>query len=110
MVEKSAPHIRKAESIVKPRMLALSTPIFRRIIGFFCFIFSASVLLPVPLSNFIPGMGVLIASFGLLSRDGMFIILGLTIGCFGVFVTTAAILLGVEAIHMAKEIILNWIF
>jgi len=108
MVEKSSPYIRKAESIVRPRLLILSSGLAIRIVGFFCFIFSASVLLPMPLSNFIPGMGVLIASFGLLGRDGILILVGLVIGCIGIAITTTATLLGVEVIYAIKDFILNW--
>jgi hypothetical protein len=108
MIEKSSPYIRKAESFVKPRLSMLSSGWFRQIIGMFCFIFSMSVLLPMPLSNFIPGMGVLIASFGLLGRDGVIILTGLVIGCIGILVTATAVLLGVEAIYMIKDFVLGW--
>ncbi len=107
MVEKSAPYIRKAESFVKPRLSVLSSDWFRQIIGLFCFIFSMSVLLPLPLSNFIPGMGVLIASFGLLGRDGFIILLGLFVGSMGILITTLAVLLGVEALYIIKDWILH---
>jgi hypothetical protein len=109
MVEKSAPYIAKAETLVRPRLLILSSSWFRQIIGMFCFIFSMSVLLPLPLSNFIPGMGVLIASFGLLGKDGVIILLGLIIGCIGIAITATAVLLGVEAFNFIKDFFLNLI-
>ena len=108
MVEKSSPYIKRAESLVKPRLMILSSELAIKIIGFFCFIFSMSVLLPLPLSNFIPGMGVLIASFGLLSKDGLIIILGLIIGCIGIAITTIAVLLGIEVIYTIKDFMLSW--
>ncbi len=108
MIEKSAPYIRKAETLVKPRLAIFSSGWFHQIIGLFCFIFSMSVLLPMPLSNFIPGMGVLIASFGLLGRDGVMILSGLIIGCIGITITTTAVFLGVEAIYIIKDWVLNW--
>ena len=108
MVEKSSPYIKKAESFVKPRLKALSSSWFRKVIGFFCFIFSFSVLLPLPLSNFLPGMGVLITAFGLLGGDGAIIILGLFVGCLGILITAIAVFLGVEAFSMIKDFALNW--
>lgn len=108
MIEKSAPYIRKAESFVRPRLLIFSSRWFHQIIGLFCFIFSMSVLLPMPLSNFIPGMGILIASFGLLGRDGLIILSGLIVGCIGIVITTTAVLLGVEAIYIVKNWFLHW--
>lgn len=108
MIEKSSPYIKKAESIVRPRFMMLSSDFAIRVIGLFCFIFSMSVLLPMPLSNFIPGMGVLITSFGLLGRDGLIILFGLIIGSLGVLITSAAIFLGVEAIYALTKIVTNW--
>ncbi|MDF0678138.1 MAG: exopolysaccharide biosynthesis protein [Nitrosomonas sp.] len=46
-------------------------------IGLFSFIFSISIALPVPLINFLPGLGILIMSLGLLSKDGLTIIAGM---------------------------------
>ncbi|MFT6331753.1 MAG: hypothetical protein ACJAW3_000071 [Lentimonas sp.] len=110
MVEKSAPYLRKAESFVKPRLSPLSSPFFSQVIGLFCFVFSASILIPIPFSNFIPGVGVMIASFGLLSKDGVIILIGLLLGCLGVLMTTLTILLGVEAIVLVKDWFLNLFF
>ena len=107
MVEKSAPYLRKAESLVKPRLLFLSSPLSSQIIGFFCFVFSSSILIPIPLSNFIPGIGIMISAFGLLSKDGVIIIIGLLLGCLGLLVTTLTILLGVEFIVLMKNWFLN---
>ena len=109
MVEKSSPYIRKAESFVHPRLPIFSSDWFVKIIGFFCFVFSMSVLLPMPLSNFIPGMGVMIASFGLLGKDGVVILIGLLIGCIGLAITTTAVFLGVGAIYLLKDWILNFL-
>lgn len=107
MIEKSSPYIREAEGLIRPRLLILSSQLFQRIIGFFCFIFSMSVLLPLPLSNFIPGLGVLIASFGLLGKDGLVIIIGLLIGSLGIAITTTAIFLGTQAFIAVKDFIFN---
>lgn len=107
MLEKSTPYINKAEGFTKSRLSTLSSNWFTKIIGLFCFIFSTSVLLPLPLSNFLPGLGVLITSFGLLSKDGVVILLGLIIGSVGVLITTLITLLGVHGLYMAKDFIVN---
>ena len=110
VVEKSAPYIRKADAIIKPRFRLFSSGLFVRIIGLCCFIFSISILFPLPLTNLLPGLGVLITSFGLLGRDGIIILLGLTIGAFGVMMTTIAIFFGVEAIGVVKDFVLGSLF
>lgn len=103
LVQKSSTVIRKIERFLKPRYLFMTKPLAERITGFFMLFFSSFILLPMPLSNYIPGLGILIASFGMLSKDGLVIILGITVGCFGVGVSALAIFLGIEFIANIKS-------
>jgi hypothetical protein len=109
LVEKSVHYLKKAEKLLRPRLYFLSTGIFERIIGFFTFIFSISVLLPLPLSNFIPGLGVLITAFGLVGKDGVMIMIGILIGSAGIAITTAATFFGVEFIFKIYHLIEHYI-
>lgn len=104
LVQKSAPYIRKVERILKPRLLFMTSRHAEKIVGFFTLCFSSFILLPIPLSNFIPGLGILIISFGLLGKDGLIVIFGIVIGLTGIFISIAALLLGVEALHYIKNI------
>jgi hypothetical protein len=103
IVQKSSSVIRKIERFLKPRCLFMSKPLAEKITGFFMLLFSSFIVLPMPLSNYIPGLGILIASFGMLSRDGLVIILGITIGCFGIAISVLAIFLGIEFITNIKS-------
>ncbi|MBU6140486.1 MAG: exopolysaccharide biosynthesis protein [Proteobacteria bacterium] len=96
LVNRSSPYIRKVERILRPRLLFMTSNLAERIIGFFVLLFSSFVLMPMPLSNFIPGLGVLIISFGLLSKDGLAVILGILVGTFGMALSITAFTLGVE--------------
>lgn len=98
LVTKSSPYIRKVERILRPRLLFMTSNIADRIVGFFVLLFSSFVLLPMPLSNFIPGLGALIISFGLLGKDGLIIILGILVGLAGIAISVAAVVLGAEFI------------
>ncbi|MBV6659113.1 MAG: exopolysaccharide biosynthesis protein [Devosiaceae bacterium] len=69
-----------AEIFARPRLLALSGPTASRLIGALLMIPSASILVPLPSTNTVPGIGVAIASIGLIERDGLLILLGLFIG------------------------------
>lgn len=102
LIQKSSPYIRKMEKILKPRMAFMTSAIGERVVGVFILIFSTFVLLPMPLSNFIPGLGVLVISFGLLGKDGLITFLGIVIGIIGVTISVSAVLLGVEAFHYIK--------
>jgi hypothetical protein len=102
LVKKSAPYIRKVEGLLRPRWFFMTGKIAERIIGVFTLLFSGFVLMPLPLSNFIPGLGVLIISFGLLGKDGVVIIAGIFVGLVGLSISIAAVLLGVEALQYLK--------
>jgi hypothetical protein len=108
MVEKSSPYLRRVDRLLKPRLFFFSSDGFQRVIGFFTFLFSMSVLLPMPLSNFIPGVGVLIASFGLISRDGAVILFGLLTGITGLIITTTALIFGTKAVYIFIDFITNY--
>ena len=103
LVQKSSSLIRKIERFLKPRYTFMTKPLAERITGFFMLFFSSFILLPMPLSNYIPGLGILIASFGMLSKDGLVIILGIVVGCTGVAISIAAIFLGLEFITNIKN-------
>lgn len=105
LVQKSSPYIRRVERILRPRLSFMTHGIMERVIGVFTLIFSISIFLPIPLSNFIPGLGILIISFGLLGKDGLIVIIGLVVGSIGIAITTASVFLGVEAFHYLKDLI-----
>ena len=69
-----------AETFARPRLLALSSPRASRIIGALLMVPCASILVPLPSTNTVPGIGVAVASIGLIERDGLLILLGLAIG------------------------------
>ncbi len=104
LVQKSSPYIRKVERILRPRLLFMTSRIAERVVGFFILIFASFIVLPMPLSNFIPGLGILIISFGMLGKDGLIVILGIIIGAIGIVISTSAVLLGVEALHYLKNL------
>lgn len=107
LVQRSAPYIRKVELILKPRWHFMTTPKAERFIGFFTMIFSAFIVMPMPLSNFIPGLGILIISFGLLQKDGLAVICGIAVGVIGMAISVTAVLLGVEALYYIKDFFLG---
>lgn len=87
LIEKATPWLRKIESYLHPRLTYISVHAWERIIGIFAFIFTISIALPIPLTNFPPGWGILIMSLGLLNKDGLTIIVGMIVGTIGVGIT-----------------------
>lgn len=106
LVQKSSPYIRKVERILRPRLSFMTTARAERVVGFFTLAFSSFILLPMPLSNFIPGLGILIIAFGLLGKDGLVVIIGILVGISGMAISITAVMLGMEAINYIKDWIL----
>ncbi len=106
IMRKLTPYIMKVEKILRPRLLFMMSIPAERIVGGLIFLFAGFVLIPMPLSNFVPGLGILIISFGLLGRDGLVMIFGIFIGFLGILVSVSVFLLGFEALNIVK----NWIF
>lgn len=87
IVEKANPWLKKIEHRMQPRMTYISVHTWERIIGIFAFVFTVSIALPIPLTNFPPGWGILVMSLGLLNRDGLTILIGMIIGTIGIGIT-----------------------
>lgn len=87
LVTKATPWLKKIEERMQPRMTYISVRTWERIIGIFAFVFTVSIALPIPLTNFPPGWGILVMSLGLLSRDGLTILIGMIIGTIGIGIT-----------------------
>ena len=86
-INKATPLLKKIETRMQPRMTYISVHTWERIIGIFAFVFAVSIALPIPLTNFPPGWGILVMSLGLLSRDGITILIGMIIGTIGIGIT-----------------------
>ena len=68
------------EKIVRPRLSFITGKRSERIVGAILCVFCASILVPLPMTNTIPGFAVAIAAFGLMSKDGLLMLGGLIIG------------------------------
>lgn len=73
------------EAFTKPRLTGITGKRSERIVGLFLCLFSASILVPLPMTNTVPGFGVALASFGLINKDGILVILGLLLGFAWIF-------------------------
>ncbi len=101
VVDKAVPILQKAEMLLKPRFLFLTSAIGERFIGLFCVVFCLSVMLPLPLTNTIPSMGIVLMAIGLMERDGLAILGGIFIGLVGMAITGVVLyfifILGIKA-------------
>lgn len=108
LFEKANPYLRRIEALLKPRFAFASSKNGEKMIGISAFIFCIPIALPVPLSNFLPGLGILLMSLGLLSRDGLLIIIGSISGWVGTILTTFIIIFGIEIISEIPSFLKLW--
>ncbi len=92
-VHTARPWLDRLEFLAGPRIRFLSEGRGLQIVAILLLVPCASILIPLPLTNSVPGLGVAIASVGLVQRDGLLIVSGLFIGLFWV----AALITGGEA-------------
>ncbi|MDP3523328.1 MAG: exopolysaccharide biosynthesis protein, partial [Hoeflea sp.] len=67
------------ERLAHPRFASLTGDRATRVIGMLLIVPCASILVPLPLTNTVPGIGVALAAVGLIERDALFVILGLVV-------------------------------
>lgn len=86
VMEVTAPQIARIEFFLKPRLIFMTEDIGRRIIGSIIIPLAFLILIPFPLSNAIPALGILILSLGLIEKDGLVVLLGISISAGAVLV------------------------
>lgn len=77
---RAGPWLRRIEALSNPRLGALTRAPADRLVGVALVVFSASILVPLPGTNTVPGFAVVVVSMGLLQRDGLLVIVGALIG------------------------------
>ena len=87
------------ERVSTPRLKPVTSHLGARIIGVLMIAPMASILIPLPSTNTVPGIGVAVAALGLIERDGVLVILGLVIGLAWVALLA---FLGLEAASLIK--------
>ncbi|GAB5445867.1 exopolysaccharide biosynthesis protein [Gymnodinialimonas sp.] len=80
LAERAGPWLRRIEALSHPRLIALTRPPMDRVVGLALVLFSASILVPLPLTNTVPGFAIVIVAMGLLQRDGILVLGGALLG------------------------------
>ncbi|MFP7672909.1 exopolysaccharide biosynthesis protein [Marivita sp. S0852] len=80
LAQRAGPWLRRIEAFSRPRLSFLTRTPLDRIVGLALVLFSASILVPLPGTNTVPGFAVVVVAMGLLQRDGILVILGALLG------------------------------
>ncbi len=106
IVKKGIPWLRRVETLTKPRFAYICTSLPGRILlGSVISLLSISMMIPLPLTNTIPAMGIFVIGFSLFEDDGLITILGLFIGSLGLTITTTIM---VALYHLGFEAVSNF--
>ncbi|MEQ1929945.1 MAG: exopolysaccharide biosynthesis protein [Parvularculaceae bacterium] len=108
VLDRMEKYVRFVERFSHPRLKAVTTHGAARIVGALMAIPALSILVPLIGTNTVPSIGIALASLGLISRDGLLVVLGLLIGVlWPIFLFGLIAFLGVEGLHIAKEWLLS---
>ncbi|WP_408015589.1 exopolysaccharide biosynthesis protein [Rhizobium alarense] len=76
VTERAAPWIARAERMLQPRLSLLTYPPAENIIGGLCLVLAIILFLPLPLGNILPALAICLFAFGMLERDGVWVLAG----------------------------------
>jgi hypothetical protein len=94
------------EALARPRLMLLSGPTAERVVGAVFVLFIASILIPFPATNTLPGIGIAMASIGLITRDGLLVLAGIAIGVAWILLLIVGIsLFGPAFVDLFKDFI-----
>jgi hypothetical protein len=92
---RAVPILERAERRLRPRLLRMTSPMGERVIGGFCFILSAILVLPILGGNLLPAIAILLLSLALIERDGVAAILGYIVGVIALVVVVTVIVVAI---------------
>jgi hypothetical protein len=106
IITKLTPYLRMLERVMKPRLSFLCIGQGEKLIVILCLLSGFAVFLPIPFSNAIPSLGVVIMALGLMMRDGLTVLAGVVISLIGLTIASTVIWLSIGAI---KFVIFNFL-
>ncbi len=105
-IKAGMPWLQKIEVISRPRLTYVCTSFIGRIIiGCAIALMAISMMLPIPLTNTLPAIGIFITGFGLLDDDGAISLGGLVVCLMGVTLSSLILIFGYEAVKGAINLI-----
>lgn len=104
MMDRAAPLLARAEKLLKPRFSLLVSAPAERVVGTICFILAMILLLPIPLGNMLPALAICLFAFGILEKDGLWIIAGAIVSAVALVIVSGVIWAGVK---MAVFLVMN---
>lgn len=109
-IEAAEPFLKKIEFLISPRLGWVTHGLFSNMIGACGVVMALSILVPLPLTNTVPAMGIGLMALGVLMRDGLAVIAGMVIGLLWIAMLVFLVMfLGVEGIDAIKAFVTDMI-
>ncbi len=90
VVARAKPWLERLERVSKPRLDSLIHSPMELVVGLLFVLFSLTIMVPLPLTNTVPGIAIAIASLGFIERDGLLVLAGSILGIIWTFVLLTA--------------------
>ena len=90
LLGRTGPWLDRLEAIGRPRLAWAAGTVARRVLGFFAVLASIIVLLPVPGTNVLPSLALIVMAMATLRQDGALFLIGGALGFAGVLVAVLA--------------------
>ena len=114
IIRKGIPWLQRIEKVSRPRLTPVCTSHTGRVvIGLAIALMSISMMIPIPLTNTLPAMGIFVTGFGLLDDDGAISLAGLTLCVMGAALSSTILYLvfrfGIEGMTAIVDAAKDWI-
>jgi len=105
------PWLKRVEVLTRPRMSGIChrRP-GRLVIGLAIALMAISMMIPIPLTNTLPAIGIFITGFGLLDEDGFISLMGLVVCVMGATLTTSVLIFGYTAVRTGIDLFRDTLF
>lgn len=105
-IEAAEPLLKRLEALISPRLGWVTQGLFSNVIGACGLLMALSILVPLPLTNTVPAMGIALMALGVLMRDGLAVIAGMGLGLLWIAMLIFVVAsLGVEGVDAVKAFI-----
>jgi len=106
LVRRMAPWLVRGERLLRPRLMALTTPPIEYVVGLVCLVLALVLALPIPLGNVLPALAICLLALGVLERDGLWVLAGLlTTAASAAVVSGVIYAIGKAAIFFVTEVL-----
>ena len=99
MLARALPRLRAVERMMRPRRWPFATGSGGRTIGLLALLMATLTVLPLPFANWLPAASALCLGIALTARDGVWLAVGIGIGCVAVAVFLGLALLTSAAVN-----------